>query len=449
MTVHLIGLSVFVLLFILSMVRPISMGILGFAAAFLVGLFVTGTNSKEIVGGFPADLFVILVGVTLLFGLAQANGTVQHLVDWGVRLIKGRVALLPWLMFVLAATLCGIGALGPAVVSILFPIGMAFAATHHIRPLLIGIMVSFGCTAGSFSPIGLFGIIVNQTLTSNGLYAQPVSLFLIVFAGGVLVGIIGYFTTGGLALMRSESKLSDADKQGDSDGSGAAVPRPGPTGSTLTKSSMTTTAVRASEEKLSTTLEQKLTVGALIVLVVGAIGFDLDIGLLAITLAAGLGLAFSSSIKEATQHISWSVVLLLGGVITYVGVLDGAGTIDWLGEAASGFGSPLIAALLICFIAAAVSAFASTTGMLGALVPLCVPLLQMGHIGVLGFAAALSLSASLVDTSPFSTVGAVAIASAPEEERQQVYRNLLKVGMGLVVLTPLITWAVLIVPGWL
>ncbi|WP_326568820.1 SLC13 family permease [Amycolatopsis rhabdoformis] len=411
MLVHLIGLAVFVLMFVLSALRSVSMGILGFAAAFVVGLTVVHQSAATTIAGFPVDLLVIVVGVTLLFGIAQANGTVQLLVDASVRLIRGRVALLPWLLFALSAILCGIGALGPAVISILFPVGMAFAATHGIRPTLIATMVGFGAVAGGFAPLGIYGIIVKQALKNEAIAVDSRQLALVVFLAALLAGVIAYLTAGGLQLRRVRCEVD--------------------------------------KTKLGTTLEQKCTVVALVALVTGAVGFDLDIGLLAISLAAVLGLVFSASLVKAQHHISWNVVLLLGGVITYVGVLDKAGTIDWLGQRAGGIGSPLLAALVICYIAGAVSAFASTTGMLGALVPLCVPLLRTGGIEVLGFAAALSLSAALVDTSPFSTVGAVAIASAPEEQRPATYRSLLRVGFTLVVLAPLLSWAVLVAPRWL
>ena len=49
------------------------------------------------------------------------------------------------------------------------------------------------------------------------------------------------------------------------------------------------------------------------------------------------------------------------------------------------------------------SAFASTTGILGALIPLAVPFLETGAVGAVGLIIALSISSSVVDSSPFST----------------------------------------------
>ena len=110
---------------------------------------------------------------------------------------------------------------------------------------------------------------------------------------------------------------------------------------------------------------------------------------------------------------------------------------------------PLLAALVICFIGAAVSAFASTTGILAALIPLAVPFLLSGQVGAVGLIIALALSSSIVDSSPFSTSGALCVANAPEEQRDFVYRRLLQWGMSMIIVAPLLTWAIFVVPGWL
>ena len=49
-------------------------------------------------------------------------------------------------------------------------------------------------------------------------------------------------------------------------------------------------------------------------------------------------------------------MLLICGIVMYVALLQEMGTIDWLGEEVADIGTPLLAALVICFIGAAVSA---------------------------------------------------------------------------------------------
>jgi len=142
-------------------------------------------------------------------------------------------------------------------------------------------------------------------------------------------------------------------------------------------------------------------------------------------------------------------VLLVGGIVTYVSLLQDQGTVKWLGDQVAGVGAPLLAALLICLIGAVVSAFASTTGILGALIPLAVPFLLTGQIGAVGVVIALAISSSVVDISPFSTNGALCVANAEPRERDLVFRQLMRWGMSLVVAAPLVTWGVLVAPGWL
>lgn len=133
----------------------------------------------------------------------------------------------------------------------------------------------------------------------------------------------------------------------------------------------------------------------------------------------------------------------------YVSLMDKMGTIKWAGESVSDLGTPLVSALLICVIGGVVSAFASTTGILGALIPLAVPFLAGGEIGAIGMISALAISSSVVDSSPFSTSGALTVASAPEEMRDTVFRRLMAWGLSMTVIAPLATWVILVIPGQL
>jgi Na+/H+ antiporter NhaC len=139
------------------------------------------------------------------------------------------------------------------------------------------------------------------------------------------------------------------------------------------------------------------------------------------------------------------VVLLVCGVVTYVGALQRYGTIDVVGQSIAGVNPPLLAALLICAVGATTSAVASTLGILGAMTPLAVPLINRGEISLTGLVIALAISSTVVDSTPFSTAGAVAVASAEDDERSRVYRGLLIWGAAMVVTAPLVTWLIFIV----
>src|SRR3954471_22118048 len=102
---------------VVATLLPINMGVLAFVGAFLVGTLVSGLANKAIIAGFPAGLFLTLVGITSLFAIAQNNGTINWLVQLAVRAVRGHVAAIPWIMFALAAVLTAVGAGSPAAVA--------------------------------------------------------------------------------------------------------------------------------------------------------------------------------------------------------------------------------------------------------------------------------------------------------------------------------------------
>ena len=59
---------------------------------------------------------------------------------------------------------------------------------------------------------------------------------------------------------------------------------------------------------------------------------------------------------------------------------------------------------------------------MGVMLPLAIPFLQKGHVSANGLIAALAIATTVVDVSPFSTNGALVLASAPDGERVRVYR---------------------------
>ena len=70
---------------------------------------------------------------------------------------------------------------------------------------------------------------------------------------------------------------------------------------------------------------------------------------------------------KGLAKIDWPTVVLVTGIIAYVGVLQALGALNMLGERTADLEVPILAALLVCLVAALGSAFASTTAMLALL----------------------------------------------------------------------------------
>src|SRR5215207_10552385 len=153
MSAEVLSILALCVMFVVATILPVNMGVLAFVGAFLVGTLVAGMATKDIIAGFPADLFLTLVGITYLFALAQNNGTIDWLVRLAVRAVRGRIAAIPWIMFFIAALLTAVGAVSPAAVAIIAPIALGFAAKYGINPLLMGLRVVHGAQGGGFSPI--------------------------------------------------------------------------------------------------------------------------------------------------------------------------------------------------------------------------------------------------------------------------------------------------------
>ena len=463
MSTELIPILALVVMFIAATVLPVNMGALGFVAAFFVGTLAVGMSTDDIIGGFPSELFLTLVGVTYLFAIAQNNGTVDLMVRGAVRLVRGRVALIPWVMFGITGVLTAVGALGPAAVAIIAPIALGFAARYKINALLMGMMVIHGAQAGGFSPISVYGVTVNTITADAGLVDSPLALFLGSLLFNAAIGVLLFVFLGGRSLIGRHvddhhPEVPHADGSG-SPGSGrselavrptarASAPEGG--GATATKSRVPTAAVvETKPDTPAVTFEQIATLVGLAALALFSLVLDLDVGFISMTVAVVLALLSPKAQKGAISQISWSTVLLIGGVLTFVGVLQEAGTVDYVGNAVAGLGMPLLVALLLCYIGAIVSAFASSTAILGATIPLAVPFLLAGDVGAVGVIVALAISSTIVDVSPFSTNGALVLANAQGVDKDRFYKQILKYSALVVVIGPLVAWAVLVVPGWL
>jgi hypothetical protein len=400
-------------------------------------------------------------------------------------------------MFTVTAALTAIGGVVPAVVAIIAPVGMSFARRYSINPVLMGLFIINGATAGGFSPLSVFGVITNDVVESSDLPGSPLFLWFASIVINILLSVVVFFIFGGRKLLggdrvdvtdRRDDDFVAATVAGDAtEDTGEDIPG-GPARRTAVGSTSTggaaisggrvaearhgapghehsTAEDRADQQALQTTAlaeephegavttldrDRALTLGGLVLLVVGALVFDLDIGLLAITVGVLLSIVAPRGAKGAVGQIAWPTVLLICGVVTFVGLMQDQDVPGWLGDNVAKLGVPLIAALLICYIGGVVSAFASTTGILGALIPLAVPFLQGPEaVGAIGLITALALSSSIVDSSPFSTSGALVVANATEAERDRTFKTLMIWGFSMVAIIPLVTWLVLVVPGWL
>ena len=479
MSSHMIAICVLALMFVLATAMPINMGVIAFVGAFLVGTVVAGMQTKAIMAGFPAELFLTLVGITFLFAQAQNNGTIDWLVRLAVRAVGGRIAAIPWVMFAITALLTSVGAVSPAAVAIIAPIALGFAAKYNINPLMMGLMVIHGAQGGGFSPISIYGGITNKVVLEAGLPISPLTTAFTSLGVNLAVSVLLFFVFGGMKLMRQQ-----VPQPGSSAGVGLPVPPFGTTVAvaaqgpqiygdaeneamgeeklTQQRSSAAVGAVGGNAGGAGTgasaagapaagldqgpTFHQVVTVVGLVALAVLTLMYKLDIGFVAISIGLLISILSPQVQKRAIGQVSWPEIMLIVGVSTYVGVMQKMGTITWVGDSVASLTSPLTVALLLLFVGAVVSAFASSTAVLGSLIPLAVPFLASGTgVDPIGFIAAMAVASTIVDVSPFSTNGALVLASAQHIDRDVFLRQLMIYGGIVTLVAPVVVWLLFVV----
>jgi len=383
---------------VLSCTSRINVGVLSIAFAWLIGVYQAGMKPDAVAGGFPSSLFVTLAGVTLLFGLAHVNGTLDALARRAVRLARGNARVLPLFFFVLAFALSSVGPGAILGVALIIPLAMPIGVRAGVPRLLTALMVANGANAGNLSPIGVVGIIANAKMADAGLGGHHWQVFAANVFVHLLVATAAYFLFGGV---RASQSVVDA----------APVSEP------LT-----------SAQRLTT-----LVVGAWVVAVVV---FSLNVGMAAFAAASMLVLANAADEAAAVKQIPWGVIIMVCGVSMLIAVLDKTGGMDLFSSLLATLARPSTINGTIAFVTGLISSWSSTSGVvLPAFLP-TVPgfVSSVGGGDPLAVAISITIGSHLVDVSPLSTLGALCVATvADPAEARLLFRRLLIWGLSMAV----------------
>ncbi|WP_426767006.1 SLC13 family permease [Pseudarthrobacter sp. 1G09] len=450
MSLSLIAFLVLVAAFAVGSFTKINAGLLATVAAFGVGTLLAGMSIKDVIGQFPAGLFFILVGATLLFAIVRINGTIDLLAYWAERLAGDRKILVPILMFLLTAALASAGAFTPAAIAIVAPVGLALGARFGISTLAMGLVIVQGANAGAFSPVNPFGVLGNKMLDGAGASDGSFRLYAYCFIFNAILAVIAYTLV--QAIMKRRAAKADARHAGGGDSAlkndggadapeGSGVSGSGAAGTAvLTAPASVTAGTRTRPEKVAATPTRILTLAGIASLLVLTTVLGLDVGVASLIIAAVLICLDSSVQKPAVESMPWSAIILVTGIVTYVGMLEKMGALKELQEGIAGLGNSSLAALIASYVVAIVSAFASTTGTLGVISPVIEPIAMDPLLTPVGVVTAIAISSSVVDVSPMSTSGALLMASAQPKDERMFFRALLLWAIAMIGIVPLLVW---------
>lgn len=344
------------------------------------------------------QLLLTLTGVTLLFGCAQANGTMEGAARHALRLCGGRAVLLPVAYFGLAALLALIGPGAILATALVAPFAMSTGVRAGVPPLLIAVLVGNGANAGNLSPFSTIGAIVSGLMTNAGLGGHEFRVWFFHACAHVLVASVAFVLFGGLRLPRSRGAVDAGD-----------VPPLEP--------------------------KHALTLAVTAAWIASVVLLRLPLGWPAFAAAAILLLLRAARPMDAIRRMPWKTIAMVVAISLAVSSLERLGALRWFQELIATLSTPQTVHAVLAALTGLISAYSSTSGVvLPAFLPLAPGLAaRLPGTDPLALSISINIGSALVDVSPLSTLGALCIAAAPAgTDIRRLYRNLMLWGLTMV-----------------
>jgi len=376
--VSIASLIILVITIVIGFVKKINMGVLALGS-FILG-YLGKISASSIIKGFNSSLFLMLVGVSILFGIAQHNGTLNLIVKKLIRLSGKRAWLIPILMYfvIYFIAFLGAGTITGFALAALF--GIPMAKELDADPFLLTTMGQLGSIGGGivpWAPTGIIGLELakNANITGNLANTMVLNTFLATAFGA----IISYIFLKGYKLKAKE----------------------------------------LNSEVLKFNKNQKITLVGILCMVIGVAVFKMNIGLLSIFISIILILLKVGTEKEALGSVPWNTILLISGMGILMSLIVKLGGIKLLADILSLFMNEKTVAGILALSSGILSLFSSTSGVVMPTMIPTIPLIveTLGIAGVVPSALLLSAvinGSSPSGMSPLSTGGAFVMATLSE-----------------------------------
>lgn len=394
---------------IVSFTAKVNVGVLAIALAWLIGVVIGELPFAELAAGFPAQLFLMLAGVTLLFTQAQLNGTLDRIAHQAVRICRGNAGMIPVMFFFLACVLASLGPGSIAMAALLGPMAMKVAGQANISAFLMTIMVANGAQSGSLSPIAPTGIIVSTSLADIGITGVEWPTYFNVLIAHTAVAFAGYFVFGGWRLFRRRYESQAGGEE---------------------------TALRRFERA------HWITLAVIAALVAAVILFKINVGMGAFAGAILLSLFRVATGGDAVRQMPWGPILMVCGVTVLVALVEKTHGMELFTGLLARFSTRETVTPMIAFVTGIISVYSSTSGVvLPAFLPTVPGLSEELGAEMLPIIYSICVGSHLVDISPLSTTGALCIAAAPPAENyQSLFNKLLAWGLSMSVVGAAASW---------
>jgi di/tricarboxylate transporter len=393
----------------LSVTSRVNVGVVAMVFAWLIGGALAGLRPEQVAAGFPSSLFLTLTGVTLLFALAETNGTLERLANRAVSLARGNARVIPVVFFLIAFVLSSMGPGAISTVALLIPLAMVIGTRAGVPRFLTALVVANGANAGNLSPISAVGVVANAKMAEAGIGGHEAKVWIANLLAHALVAGAAYVLLGGYRLAAAPAAPG-----------GSAAP------------------VVDLDRRHWFTL---VVIGAWIV---GVVGFKLSVGMAAFAAASILVLARMADEPAAVRRVPWGVIVMVCGVTVLIALLERTGGMDLFASLLARLASPETVNGVVALVTGLISSWSSTAGVvLPAFLPAVPGLVaRVGGGDPLAVALSINVGGSMVDVSPLSTLGALCVAAVSEPgEARTLFRQLLIWGLSMSVVAALLCQA--------
>ena len=415
-----ISLLVLVAVIAVGFIKKINIGFFSIGAAFLLMLLgmavdfqvpageaMRALKASDVTKGFSSSMFVTLVGVTFLFGMASQNGTLDLFSKKIVALVGKRTYLIPVLMFFLSAFISAIGPGHIAAGILMTTFAVYLALELDINPMATALYAKLGANAGCASPLSLTGILAKELSTPLGYDGFSLHLFLSTLLSGFVFTLVVYILYKGYKVKADNPmKLSEIPKFN---------------------------------------RKQQITMASIVIMVICCIGFKLDTGLFAFVMAAVLILLGCADEKKAIKSIPWETLIMICGVGVLVNMISVMGGIDLISDTLASFMTARTAAPIMAATSGILSWVSSTTAVvMPTLYPISAEICQrfagVNYVELISAITATSFAAAI---SPLSTGGAIIMSSysaareTTTEEMNKMFYTLFLLSVGNVLINVL------------
>lgn len=399
----------------------INTGFFAIAFAYVIGCFVLDIKAPDVVKMWPIGIFFVIFAVSLFYNFALVNGTLEKLAGHLMYGCRSFPHLLPFAVFLAATLIAGMGAGFYTVLAFMAPITLLLCDKTGMGKMVGAMAVNYGALAGANFMASQSGLIFRGLMQGAGISADAAFVHSIgIFASTMVIPLL---VLSALVFFTDHRKNM---------GSGIAL----------------------SECPEPFTREQKTTL-LLIALMMGIVlaapllhmafpdnrtitfvNSKMDIGLVASVFAVIALLMKLGDEKKVVALVPWGTLIMICGVGMLIAVAIQAGTIKLL---ASWIGTSLPAWLVpvaMCVVAAIMSLFSSTLGVVTpALFPLVPALAASSGFDPMLLFIVIVVGAQASAISPFSSGGSLVLGScATDEGRNRLFPQLLfrAVPIGLV-----------------